>query len=355
MTIINFMPVYRQAPVSLRLLEERLDEAVERAASEDVTLILPKGRTDLASRFGEGKVVLADETIGFLYGNDTAAAKLLSGEKPVPSSVTGAAEDEVVSGEAWLCGQDGTKRVWLEGANDPVEVDATTTVAGLLSVAAVPTEGLRAVYLGYPQSRFLVPGELDEPMELSCDYMCVYTDANCMANALREIATTFHRECCGRCVFGYEGGYQLETILGDAVGKRGRMGDLDLMRDLCPTMSTQSLCELGRIMARTVQEGIDLFGDELDRHVSKRSCPAGECKAFMTYHILVSRCTGCGDCLAACEEDAITGKDKFVHVIDQKACIQCGRCLEACGEGAVVMAGARKPKTPPRPIPCKRS
>ena len=67
MTIINFMPVYRQAPVSLRLLEERLDEAVERAASEDVTLILPKGRTDLASRFGEGKVVLADETIGFLY------------------------------------------------------------------------------------------------------------------------------------------------------------------------------------------------------------------------------------------------------------------------------------------------
>ena len=189
MTIINFMPVYRQAPVSLRLLEERLDEAVERAASEDVTLILPKGRTDLASRFGEGKVVLADETIGFLYGNDTAAAKLLSGEKPVPSSVTGAAEDEVVSGEAWLCGQDGTKRVWLEGANDPVEVDATTTVAGLLSVAAVPTEGLRAVYLGYPQSRFLVPGELDEPMELSCDYMCVYTDANCMANALREIAT----------------------------------------------------------------------------------------------------------------------------------------------------------------------
>ena len=78
-------------------------------------------------------------------------------------------------------------------------------------------------------------------------------------------------------------------------------------------------------MARTVQEGIDLFGDELDRHVSKRSCPAGECKAFMTYHILVSRCTGCGDCLAACEEDAITGKDKFVHVIDQKACRLAGR------------------------------
>ena len=122
-----------------------------------------------------------------------------------------------------------------------------------------------------------------------------------------------------------------------------------------PVDATSAPCELGRIMARTVQEGIDLFGDELDRHVSKRSCPAGECKAFMTYHILVSRCTGCGDCLAACEEDAITGKDKFVHVIDQKACIQCGRCLEACGEGAVVMAGARKPKTPPRPIPCKRS
>lgn len=48
------------------------------------------------------------------------------------------------------------------------------------------------------------------------------------------------------------------------------------------------------------------------------------------------------------------GKAKFVHVIDQRACSQRNRCLEACPEGAVVMAGIKKPKTPPRPIPVRR-
>lgn len=47
------------------------------------------------------------------------------------------------------------------------------------------------------------------------------------------------------------------------------------------------------------------------------------------------------------------GKARFVHVIDQRACTKCGACLEACPEGAIVMAGAKKPKTPPKPIPCK--
>lgn len=28
----------------------------------------------------------------------------------------------------------------------------------------------------------------------------------------------------------------------------------------------------------------------------------------MTYHILADQCTGCGDCMDECEEDAIQGK-----------------------------------------------
>lgn len=73
----------------------------------------------------------------------------------------------------------------------------------------------------------------------------------------------------------------------------------------------------------------------------------------MTYHILVSRCDGCGKCLDACEDDAIMGKPKFVHVIDQRACTHCDRGRTVCPREAVVMAGVKKPKTPPRPIPCR--
>ena len=60
-----------------------------------------------------------------------------------------------------------------------------------------------------------------------------------------------------------------------------------------------------------------------------------------------------GKCLKACDAGAILGKPKFVHVINQKKCTQCNQCLEACPEGAIVRAGAKKPKTPPRPIPCR--
>ena len=55
-----------------------------------------------------------------------------------------------------------------------------------------------------------------------------------------------------------------------------------------------------------------------------------------------------------CEDDAILGKNKFVHVIDQDECTLCGKCFEACEEGAIVWAGAEKPKCPKKPIPCKK-
>ena len=74
----------------------------------------------------------------------------------------------------------------------------------------------------------------------------------------------------------------------------------------------------------------------------------------MTYHILPTKCVGCGECVDACEDEAILGKARFIHVIDQKACTQCGRCVSACEEGAIIMAGADKPRTPPRPIPIRK-
>ena len=74
------------------------------------------------------------------------------------------------------------------------------------------------------------------------------------------------------------------------------------------------------------------------------------CKKFMTYHILAEKCVGCGDCMDACDEDAILGKTRFVHVIEQNECTQCGACMEACDEDAVVRAGAVKPRCPRKPV-----
>ena len=124
--------------------------------------------------------------------------------------------------------------------------------------------------------------------------------------------------------------------------------------DLCSVMKNQSMCDDGKEIASLVLEGLNTYADIFDEHISKKQCRAGVCKKFMTVHILAGKCIGCGECLDACEDDAILGKNKFVHVIDQDECTLCGKCFEVCDEGAIVWAGVEKPKCPKKPIPCKK-
>lgn len=159
---------------------------------------------------------------------------------------------------------------------------------------------------------------------------------------------------CGKCVFGYEGAAQLELTLADITMKKGRSGDLERLAGLCRLMAAQSLCEDGAALADTALAVMDRYAGDFAAHAAKKSCRAGVCKRFVTYHILADRCIGCGECMDVCEDDAILGKKKFVHVIDQDECTQCGKCLTACEEEAIVKAGAVKPRCPARPIPCKR-
>lgn len=170
---------------------------------------------------------------------------------------------------------------------------------------------------------------------------------------LREVSAHKCKDC-GKCTFGYEGITQLEMILKDITEKKGRAGDMALLKDLGAMMQSQSLCEDGMDMGATVTEAITDYGDIFEEHIAKKGCRSGVCRKFMTYHILANKCVGCGDCMDACEDDAILGKKKFVHVIQQDECTLCGKCMEACEEEAIIMAGTEKPRCPQRPIPCKK-
>lgn len=365
MTIINFMPVYEQAPVSLRLLAEDvagMGSALAALATggDQLVVMLPKSEGRLAdelrreSGLGEDRlrIALEDASFGFVYANATAAERVAAGQKPIPSGLSSQAHATLVSGERLL--GDETKRIWLDGAAAPVEVARTASVADILAASGVDGTDAKAVYLGYPMGVFVTPDHFPDPVELTCDFAKVLGPSSCAAAALHQIAERYRRETCGHCVFGHEGSYQISAVLSDVVSKRGKADDLALLADLCPVMREQSLCEVGRVMAATCAQALDLFGDEISAHIARKTCPSGECAAFMTYHILPTKCVGCGDCADACEEEAILGKPRWVHVIDQKACTQCGACLEACEEGAIVRAGADKPRTPPRPIPVRK-
>lgn len=179
-------------------------------------------------------------------------------------------------------------------------------------------------------------------------------EKQCVVDVLLSEVQAHPCKDCGKCVYGYEGITQLEMILKDITDRKGRAGDKELMLDLCSLMKAQSMCEDGTEIAEAALEAIAQQSDVFDEHIAKKQCRAGVCKKFMTVHVLASKCTGCGECMDACEDDAILGKKKFVHVINNDECSLCGACIEACDEGAIVLAGAEKPKCPKKPIPCKK-
>ncbi len=68
-----------------------------------------------------------------------------------------------------------------------------------------------------------------------------------------------------------------------------------------------------------------------------------------------SRCTGCGNCIAACPRDAIYLKDGKAHV-RRSLCIGCQVCVDACPEGALytVSEPAVPAESPKATVPAER-
>ena len=81
---------------------------------------------------------------------------------------------------------------------------------------------------------------------------------------------------------------------------------------------------------------LKFFRDEYVAHVVDKKCPAGVCKALLSYEILEDRCRGCTACARKCPVGAISGNVKEPHVINKSLCVKCGVCMQTCKFGAIV-------------------
>jgi coenzyme F420-reducing hydrogenase delta subunit/Fe-S-cluster-containing hydrogenase component 2 len=69
-----------------------------------------------------------------------------------------------------------------------------------------------------------------------------------------------------------------------------------------------------------------------------------------SYYIDPDKCQACMICKRRCPVEAIEGKKKQIHVIDQEECIKCGTCLEVCPPRfAAVNKIVKAPVPPPLP------
>lgn len=165
--------------------------------------------------------------------------------------------------------------------------------------------------------------------------MIVMDERTCMVDMARYFLDFTKFESCGKCTACREGIKQMHMLLDYITRGYGQEGDIELLEELGESVKAGSLCGLGQTAPNPVLSTIRYFRDEYEAHIRDKTCPAGVCKDLITYYIIPDKCPGCGLCLRACPEGAITGEKKEPHVIDDDLCIRCGICYEVCNLDAV--------------------
>ncbi|MBC8416441.1 MAG: 4Fe-4S binding protein [Candidatus Cloacimonetes bacterium] len=166
--------------------------------------------------------------------------------------------------------------------------------------------------------------------------MIVMDDKTCMVDVAKYFITFLKGESCGKCTPCREGLIVLDEILTRITKGKGKEGDIELMDNICETMKIASLCELGKSASNPVLSTIKYFIDEYVAHIKDRKCPAGVCKELIKYKVN-DNCTGCTICAKNCPVDAISGKPKEMHFIDQEKCTKCDICNEVCNFDAITV------------------
>jgi len=205
----------------------------------------------------------------------------------------------------------------------------------------------KAVQTGGPSGGCLPESELDLAVDfdtltsagsmMGSGGLIVMDENTCMVDVARYFVNFLLDESCGKCTPCREGLVALHEILSRITEGQGGEEDLKLLEEIGTAMKHGSLCALGQTAANPVLSTLRYFREEYEKHIYEGKCPAGVCKALITYRIDEKKCTGCAACIKPCPTEAITGEVEKPHVIDQDKCIQCGTCMDACNYDAVIV------------------
>lgn len=165
--------------------------------------------------------------------------------------------------------------------------------------------------------------------------LIVMDEDTCMVDIAKFFLEFTVDESCGKCTPCRVGTKRLLELLNKITEGRGTMEDLERIEELAAFIKENSLCGLGQTAPNPVLSTLRYFRDEYVEHIVNKRCPAGVCRALLTYKIDPARCRGCTACARACPAGAIVGSVKNPHKIDTEKCIKCGGCIEKCRFDAI--------------------
>ena len=190
-----------------------------------------------------------------------------------------------------------------------------------------------------PASLIDTPIDYDNLMEIGSMMgsggLIVMDEDTCMVDIAKFFLEFIRDESCGKCLACRVGTKRLLELLEKITSGNGTMRDLERIEELAQFIKENSLCGLGQTAPNPVLSTLQYFRDEYLAHIQDKCCPAGVCKALLTYKIDETKCRGCTLCARACPAGAINGSVRNPHNIDTLKCVKCGACMETCRFGAI--------------------
>ena len=229
-----------------------------------------------------------------------------------------------------------------------VEVPMGTTLREIIEEigGGIPNgKKFKAAQTGGPSGGCIPASLIDTPIDydnlvaigsmMGSGGLIVMDEDTCMVDIAKFFLEFTVDESCGKCTPCRVGTKRLLELLNKITDGKGTMEDLARIEELAAFIKANSLCGLGQTAPNPVLSTLRYFRDEYIEHIQNKRCPAGVCKALLSYKIDPTKCRGCTLCARTCPAGAISGSVKNPHSIDVLKCIKCGACIEKCKFGAI--------------------
>jgi len=262
----------------------------------------------------------------------------------------------ILNGAAWYSSigtekSKGTK-VFALGGNvvnvGLVEVPMGTTLREIVFDigGGIPNgKAFKAAQTGGPSGGCIPKEHLDTPIDyeslnaigsmMGSGGLIVMDDSKCMVNLAKFYLGFTVDESCGKCTPCRIGTKRMLEILERITEGKGEEDDIEKLEKLALTIKQASVCGLGQTAPNPVLSTLKYFKEEYVEHINNKKCPAGECKALLSFSILDDKCKKCGLCFRNCPVGAIIGSREEGYRIDTSKCIKCGLCVSNCHFGAI--------------------